>query len=102
MWKCFVGHPVLGKHKVLLVLDSTEALAWPSLSAPPPSTPALTPSEQQSPLLGSRKTESSSELVFPIQMAHSSHLRQLPSAVRRRSHPGEVTQLPHHTQSSPP
>lgn len=81
-----------------------QRLALTALSLPTPltSAPALTPSEQQSPLLGSRKTESCSELVFSNQMAHSSHLLQLPSAVCRRCHPREVTQLPHHTQSVPP
>lgn len=39
---------------------------------------------------------------FPLKMAHSSYLLQLPSAVCRHHHPREATQLPRHTQSSPP
>ena len=61
----------------------------------------LRPSEQQSPLLDSWKTEPSSELGFSIPWAHSSHLLQLPSAVCRCHHLRDVACcLP--THSVPP
>lgn len=103
MWKYFVGHNVLGKYKVCLVFDSTKSLPWLIWVSPTAniSTWCLTWSEQQSP-----PWQPGDRVILRSDVFHSNSpfiaLLQLPSAVCRCHHPGDVTQLPHHTQSFPP
>lgn len=104
MWKCFVGYHVLGKHKVLLVLDSMVTLPWIIwVSSHCQHLHLLSPHQSsRAPSLAAWRQSHPQNWCFPLKMAHSSYLLQLPSAVCRHHHPREATQLPRHTQSSPP